>query len=118
MTSFERFGPAQKRLVAASVLALALIALVIILAPRPVAGAGEPAIEFRVMAKRHIQEASEADQKEYLRDILRACRAHGVQRYVIRSSGMSILLGGEPDLVKLARWVELAREVQGEAAWQ
>jgi hypothetical protein len=78
------------------------------------AGGGEPAIEFRVMAKRHIQEATEAEQKEYLRAILRACRAHGVQRYVIRSSGMSVLLGGEPDLARLARWVELAREVQTE----
>jgi hypothetical protein len=27
---------------------------------------------------------------------------------------MSILLGGEEDLAKLARWVELVREVQGE----
>jgi uroporphyrinogen-III decarboxylase len=76
--------------------------------------AGGPAIEFRVMAKRHIQEAAEAEQKEYLRSILHACRVQGVQRYVIRSSGMSILLGGEPDLAKLARWVELAREVQEE----
>ncbi len=72
------------------------------------------AIEFRVMAKRHVQEASEEEQKEYVRGILSACRANGVDRYVIRSSGMSVLLGGEPDIVKLARWVELVREVQAE----
>ena len=80
----------------------------------PASGGKAPAIEFRVMAKRHIQEAAEAEQKEYVRGIIRACRAHGVARYVIRSSGMSILLGGEPDLQKLARWVDLVREVQAE----
>jgi hypothetical protein len=29
---------------------------------------------------------------------------------------MSILLGGEEDLAKLARWVEFVREVQSETA--
>jgi uroporphyrinogen-III decarboxylase len=78
--------------------------------------AGQPAIEFRIMAKSHIQEASEAEQKDYLRGILVACRESGIDRYVIRSSGMSILLGGEADIVKLARWVRLVREVQAEEA--
>jgi hypothetical protein len=68
------------------------------------------------MAKSHIQEASEAEQKDYLRGILVACRESGIDRYVIRSSGMSILLGGEADIVKLARWVRLVREVQAEEA--
>jgi len=72
------------------------------------------AIEFRVMAQRHIQEASEPEQKAYVRAILRSCREHGVVRYILRSSGMSLLLGGEPDLARLGRWVELVREVQGE----
>ena len=72
------------------------------------------AIEFRVMAQRHIQEAAEDEQKAYVRDILRGCRAHGITRYVLRSSGMSLLLGGEPDLARLARWVQLVREVQTE----
>jgi len=72
------------------------------------------AVEFRVMAKRHIQEASDEEQRDHIRGILKACRADGIERYVIRSSGMSILLGGEPDLEKLARWVELVREVQAE----
>jgi Uroporphyrinogen decarboxylase (URO-D) len=76
---------------------------------------GPRAVEFRVMAKRHIQEASEDAQREYLRSILGACRADGIERYVIRSSGMSILLGGEPDLQKLARWVVIAREAQSES---
>jgi uroporphyrinogen-III decarboxylase len=87
------------------------------LAGLAVAGAAprEPrAVEFRVMAQRHIQEASEPEQKAYVRTILRACREHGVTRYIVRSSGMSLLLGGEADLARLARWVELVREVQAE----
>lgn len=78
---------------------------------------GPRAIEFRVMAQRHIQEASEEEQKTYVRAILRGCREHGVPRYVVRSSGMSLLLGGEPDVARLARWVELVREVQAEKDW-
>ena len=54
------------------------------------------------------------EQRRYVRGILAACREDGIERYVIRSSGMSILLGGEPDLEKLARWVQLVREVQAE----
>jgi uroporphyrinogen-III decarboxylase len=75
---------------------------------------GPRAIEFRVMAQRHIQEAAEPEQKAYIRTILRGCHAHGVTRYILRSSGMSLLLGGEPDLARLARWVDLVREVQAE----
>jgi acyl-CoA synthetase (NDP forming) len=48
-----------------------------------------------------------------VRGIVRACRAAGVRKYVIRSSGMSVLLGADKDLARLARWVELAREAQG-----
>jgi uroporphyrinogen-III decarboxylase len=75
-----------------------------------------PALELRVMAKRHIQEASEEAAKAYIRDMIAACTDHGAKKYVLRSSGMSILLGGEEDLAKLARWVELVREVQTETA--
>jgi hypothetical protein len=78
---------------------------------------GPRAIEFRVMAQRHIQEAAESDQRAYVRSILHGCREHGITRYVVRSSGMSLLLGGEPDLARLARWVELVREVQAEKDW-
>jgi uroporphyrinogen-III decarboxylase len=78
---------------------------------------GPRATEFRVMAQRHIQEATEDEQKAYVRDILRGCRANRITRFVVRSSGMSILLGGEPDLARLARWVQLVREVQAEKEW-
>ena len=70
------------------------------------------AIELRVFAKNHVQEAGEAEAREYVAGILRACRRAGVQKYIIRSSGMSVLLGAAADLKKLARWVELAREAQ------
>jgi len=46
MAPFARFGPARRLVLAAPVLALAFITLVMIVAPRPAAGAGEPAIEF------------------------------------------------------------------------
>ena len=75
-----------------------------------------PALELRVMAKRYIQEAPEDAAKAYIRDMISACKDYGVKKYVLRSSGMSILLGGEEDLAKLARWVELVREVQSETA--
>lgn len=72
------------------------------------------AVEVRIMAQRHVQEASEEEQRAYLREVIRACEDYKVTRYVLRSSGMSLLLGGDPDLAKLARWVELVREVQAE----
>ena len=72
------------------------------------------ALELRVFAKRHLQEASDQEARDYVRGILRSCRQAGVKRYVIRSSGMSLLLGAEKDLARLARWVELVREAQGE----
>ncbi|MEI6873868.1 MAG: uroporphyrinogen decarboxylase family protein [Spirochaetota bacterium] len=75
---------------------------------------GPQVLELRVFAKPHIQEASEADQKAYVRGIVQACARRGIRKYVIRTSGMSTLLGGERDIGKLARWVELAREVQAE----
>ena len=73
---------------------------------------GPQALEMRVFAKRHIQEAGDAEARDYVRGIVRACRDGGVAKYVIRSSGMSVLLGSERDLARLARWVELAREAQ------
>lgn len=75
-----------------------------------------PALELRVMAKSNIQEASTEVAKAYVRDIIEACKERGVKKYVLRSSGMSVLLGGEEDLLKLARWVELVRDVQSEIA--
>ncbi len=71
-------------------------------------------LELRVFAKPHIQECTEEESKEYVRTILRNCRENGVRSYVIRSSGMSVVLGAEEDLRKLGRWVDLVREVQSE----
>jgi hypothetical protein len=72
-------------------------------------------LEFRVFAKPHIQEVGEEEQKAYVRGIVEACNRRGIKKYVIRTSGMSTLLGGERDIEKLARWVELARTAQTEA---
>jgi hypothetical protein len=79
------------------------------------AGLARPqALELRVFAKRHLQESSDAEAREYVRGILRACREAGVGRYVIRSSGLSVLLGAEKDLARLTRWVQLVREAQAD----
>jgi hypothetical protein len=72
-------------------------------------------LELRVFAKPHIQDVGEAEQKDYVRGIVESCTRRGVRKYVIRTSGMSTLLGGEKDIEKLGRWVELAREAQMEA---
>jgi len=72
-------------------------------------------LELRVFAKPHVQECTEEESKEYVRQILQNCREKGIRKYVIRSSGMSIVLGAENDVKKLGRWVELVREVQEEA---
>jgi hypothetical protein len=56
--------------------------------------------------------------EQVLRMDLRGCRAHRIMRDVARSSGTSLLLGGEPDLARLARWVQRVREVQAEEKWK
>ncbi len=71
-------------------------------------------LEIRVMAQTHIQECSEEESKAYIRDILTDCREAGINKYVLRSSGMSVVKGAGEDVKKLVRWVELAREVQTE----
>jgi hypothetical protein len=79
-----------------------------------IAGLRRPqALELRVFAKRHLQEASDEEAREYVRGMLRSCRAAGVGKYVIRSSGLSVLLGAQKDLARLTRWVEVVREAQG-----
>ena len=72
-------------------------------------------LELRVHAQKHIQQATEEEARAYVRSILRDCRERGIERYVIRSSGMSVLEGAQTDIRKLARWVELVRQVQAEA---
>lgn len=69
-------------------------------------------IELRIMAQKHIQECTEEESRKYIRDILDDCADAAVDKYVIRSSGMSVINGAENDARKLARWVELVREAQ------
>jgi hypothetical protein len=71
-------------------------------------------LEIRVKAQNHIQECTEEESKAYIRDILAECNDSSIGKYVLRSSGMSIVKGAEEDVRKLAKWVELAREVQAE----
>ena len=71
-------------------------------------------LEIRVKAQNHVQESTEEESKDYIREILAECKDSGIEKYVLRSSGMSIVNGAEDDVRKLARWVEIAREVQAE----
>ncbi len=71
-------------------------------------------VEFRVMAQKHIQQCSREESRAYVARILALCRKYTVARYVIRSSGMSVVHGAERDLKMLAQWVEMVREVQEE----
>jgi hypothetical protein len=71
-------------------------------------------LELRVKAQTHIQECTEQESKAYIREILIDCKKAGIDKYVLRSSGMSVVNGAADDVKKLARWVELAREVQSE----
>lgn len=71
-------------------------------------------LEFRVKAQAHVQECTEEESKAYIREILSDCNKAGIDRYVMRSSGMSVLKGADEDVKKLARWVELVRDVQAE----
>lgn len=73
-------------------------------------------LELRVHAQKHIQQASEQQAREYVAAILRACEERKVERYVIRSSGMSVLNGAKSDIRKLSRWVDLVRELQAETS--
>jgi uroporphyrinogen-III decarboxylase len=71
-------------------------------------------LEIRVMAQTHVQQCSEEESKAYIRTILEECRSSGIDKYVLRSSGMSVVDGAATDAKKLGRWVELVREVQKE----
>jgi len=71
-------------------------------------------LEIRVMAQNHIQQCSEKDSMNYIRSILEDCRKMGITRYVLRSSGMSVIDNAAEDVEKLGRWVGLVREVQEE----
>lgn len=74
----------------------------------------EQVVEFRVKAQTHVQQCTDEGAKEHVRKIIRHCKEASIQSYVLRSSGMSVVFGADKDLQKLARWVELVREVQAE----
>jgi hypothetical protein len=71
-------------------------------------------LELRVMAQTHIQECTEEESKSYIRNIISTCKENKIDKYVIRSSGMSIVKGSKLDIEKLGHWVDLVREVQNE----
>jgi hypothetical protein len=68
-------------------------------------------VEVRVRAQGHVQEADEADMARYMSDILTLLGEKKVDRYVLRTSGMSVLLGAEQDLMKLKKWIDITRTV-------
>jgi uroporphyrinogen-III decarboxylase len=69
-------------------------------------------IELRVMAQKHIQNATDEEMRAYMEEIVACCREMELEKYVLRSSGMSVLLGAEDDLKQLRKWVEVTRRVQ------
>ncbi len=69
-------------------------------------------IELRVLAQKHIQQATDDDMKAYMENIVMGCQEMSLEKYVLRSSGMSVLLGAEDDLKRLRRWIEITRDVQ------
>ena len=74
----------------------------------------EQAVELRVFAQPYVQECSEEEAKRYLLKMLAECSQRGLTKYVVRSSGMSIVFGADEDIRRLARWVDIAREAQNE----
>jgi uroporphyrinogen-III decarboxylase len=72
----------------------------------------EQSVEFRVFAQPYIQECTEQESKDYILKLLADCRDERIKKYVIRTSGMSVLLGAQTDFNKLSRWVEIVREAQ------
>lgn len=69
-------------------------------------------IELRVMAQKHIQHATDDEIRTYMEDIVACCQEMQLKKYVLRSSGMSVLLGAEDDLKRLRKWIEVTRRVQ------
>jgi uroporphyrinogen-III decarboxylase len=72
----------------------------------------EMPIECRVLAPKYIQNASIEDMKVYMKKIIKELRRKKIKKYVLRSSGMSILLGAQKDIGKLRRWIEVTKELQ------
>jgi uroporphyrinogen-III decarboxylase len=69
-------------------------------------------LEFRVLAQKHIQGADETEMKEYMQNILQNCKEEKLNKYILRTSGMSTLLGVEEDIRKLVEWIRISRDLQ------
>jgi uroporphyrinogen-III decarboxylase len=74
--------------------------------------------EIRFAADRLVQTASEDRIRQYITETICACQAAGMEKYVLRVSGMSLLLGAEEDLRKLQTWIRVTRAVQDELVAQ
>jgi len=69
-------------------------------------------IEFRVLAQKYIQGADQDTMRKYMYEIIHYCKKKNLEKYILRTSGMSTLLGAEKDLLKLREWIEVSRDIQ------
>jgi uroporphyrinogen-III decarboxylase len=71
-------------------------------------------LEIRVLASKYIQNAAENEIKDYMKNIISSCKKFNIKKYILRSSGMSVLNGSLEDLKKLRNWIKITRDVQKE----
>lgn len=69
-------------------------------------------IELRILAQKYIQNADKEAMGKYMQNILQNCKDRNLNKYILRTSGMSTLLGAEKDLRKLREWIEVSRVLQ------
>ena len=69
-------------------------------------------IECRILAQKHIQNANSKEVEIYMRGIIQEFKKRKIKKYVLRSSGMSTLLGAKKDIKKLSQWIEITRKLQ------
>jgi len=67
--------------------------------------------EIRFAADRCVQRADENEMQKFVEETVESCRECQVEKYVIRVSGLSVLLGAKKDLEKLRTWIKVARRV-------
>lgn len=70
--------------------------------------------EIRFAADRLVQKADEGQIREYVAETIRICQETKLEKYVLRVSGMSLLLGAQEDLQKMQTWIRVAKSVQEE----
>ena len=58
-----------------------------------------------------MQKADKIEMQKFIEETVESCRECRVEKYVIRVSGLSVLLGAKKDLEKLKTWVKVARQV-------